>query len=201
MRTFAVVACLLLASGVAVRAQSPAQQPAHPPAATAQQPAPPATAATTPKIDPAKEADIRRLLKMTGTKELAMQAMARMEATMRPMMTNALPPGDYRAKLIDLFFAKFNSKLDPQVFVDMAIPVYDKYFTEDEIKGLIQFDQTPLGHKLLSSLPKLEADIQEKGGAWGQKMGRECMLEVLAENPDLEKALEDATRAQQQPPQ
>jgi hypothetical protein len=200
MKFLAAVLCFLLLGSFPVHAQSasPRQQPAAAPSA-AQQPAAPAPAASSPKIDPAKEADIRRLLEVTGAKGLAMQSMTQMEEAMRPLMTNAFPPGDYRDRLIDLFFKKFQEKVDPQIFVNMAVPLYAQYFTDDEIKGLIQFDQTPLGRKLLSVLPKLQLELQKSARGWGQNIGKECMREVLAEHPELVKELQDAAKAAEHP--
>jgi hypothetical protein len=66
-----------------------------------------------PKIDPVKEADIRRLLDITGAGTLATQTMDQMEKDMRPLIANVLPAGDYRENLLDLFFEKFRSKRDP----------------------------------------------------------------------------------------
>lgn len=149
------------------------------------------------QIDPAKEADIRKLLEVSGAKDLALQTMGTMEKNIRPMLTASLPPGDYREQLIDLFFAKFHSKIQTQQIVDMAVPVYDKYFSDDEIKGLTQFYGTPLGHKTLQVLPKLMGELQAQGSQWGQRLGRESMEEVLSEHPELAKALEEAQRAKQ----
>jgi len=148
------------------------------------------------KIDPGKEADIRRLLELIGAKGMASQSVNSMSATLRPLMINSLPPGDYRGKLIDLWLAKFLTKLDVQQMVDAAIPLYDRYFTDDEIKGLIAFYQTAVGQKSVSMVPKISADMQSQGVKLGQDAGRQAMLEVLAENPDLAKAL-SAARAQQ----
>jgi hypothetical protein len=61
--------------------------------------------------------------------------MANMENDIKPMMTKALSPGKYRATLIDLFFTKFQGKVDTQHLVDMAVPIYDKYLFDDDIKG------------------------------------------------------------------
>ena len=145
-------------------------------------------------IDPAKEADIRRLLDLMGTKGIAQQVMDAMARNLKPMMVNSLPPGDYRDKLVDLFFQKFRSKADTQQLIEMAIPSYDKYLSDDEIKGLIAFYQTPLGRKALEVLPKLGVELQSQGTNWGQDLGRQCMMEVLSENPDLAQALAAASR-------
>jgi hypothetical protein len=144
------------------------------------------------KIDPAKEADIRKLLDLTGVKGIASQTMTAMSTTLRPLMINSLPPGDYRGKLIDLWLERFRAKLDVQQMVDAAVPLYDKYFSDDEIKGLIAFYQTPVGQKSISMVPKLTADMQSLNAKIGQDAGRQAMQEVLAENPDLAKALKDA---------
>jgi hypothetical protein len=148
-----------------------------------------------PKIDPAKEADIRKLLDVTGAGNLGIQAMAQMETTMKPMISNALPPGDYREKLVNLFFEKFHSKIEPSTLINMVVPVYDKYLSDDDIRGLIQIYQTPIGQKLITVMPQVVAESQAAGEKWGEKLGRECMMEVLAEHPELEKAMVAAQKS------
>ena len=186
------VVLFLLCAAAPVRGQAAPPQSSAPAAGQTR----PATAlpAQSP-IDPAKEADIRHLLDVTGARSLANQTMANMENSIKPMMTNALPPGEYRAKLIDLFFTKFQAKVDTQHLVDLAVPIYDKYLSDDDIKGLTQFYQTPLGQKTLTVLPKLLGECQEAGRKWGSDVGRQSMLEVLAEHPELEKAMEDQQKA------
>src|SRR5262245_61606994 len=68
-----------------------------------------ASSATQSKIDPAKEADIRKLLDLVGTKALVSQTIDSMSKSIKPLLTNSLPPGQYREKLVDLFFAKFTT--------------------------------------------------------------------------------------------
>ncbi len=148
---------------------------------------------TPPKLDPAKEASIRQLIDLTGGTTLVSQIMDGMQKNMRPMMEKALPPGDYRDKLIDLFFEKFRSKADPRVLVELSVRIYDKYLSQEEIKGLIQFYSTPLGQKTLSVLPKLTVEMQGESMKWGEGLGRQSMIEVLSEHPELRKALEDAS--------
>ncbi len=156
--------------------------------------------ATAPQIDPAKEADIRHLLDLTGAASLATQSMDQAEKSIRPLITNSLPPGDYRDKLVDLFFEKFRSKRDSGQVVTLLVPIYDKYYTADEIKGLVKFHESPLGKKMSSVLPNILSESQQAGGKWGQELGRQSMVEVLAEHPDLRQALEQA-RASQNPRQ
>jgi len=148
------------------------------------------------KIDPAKEADIRRLLDLVGTKGLVVQTMDSMSRSIKPLLTNSLPPGEYREKLVDLFFGKFSSKADVQHLLDLAVPIYDKNFSHQEIRSLIEFYQTPLGQKAIATVPKVSAEMQEQGRKWGEDLGRQCMMEVLSEHPELADALNAASNAQ-----
>jgi len=146
------------------------------------------------QIEQAKEADIRRLLDLTGSASLAIQAMSEMEKNIRPLISDSLPRGEYREKLVGLFFEKFHSKLNSNQLLDLVIPIYDKYYTHEDIKELIQLYQTPLGKKMLVVLPKVMGESQAAGTKWGETMGRESMMEVMAEHPEMEKAIEAAKK-------
>lgn len=147
-----------------------------------------------PKIDPGKEADIRQLLDVGGSRAAMTAMISSMEENTKPLLRNALPPGEYRAQLVELFFEKFRSKLDLQTMLDLAVPVYDKYLSDEEIKDLTAFYSTPLGQKVVKVLPQVLTECSEAGRKWGEELGRESMTEVLSEHPDLKKALEEAAR-------
>jgi len=146
------------------------------------------------KVDPAKEADIRKLLELVGTKAIVSQTMDSMSKSIKPLLTNSLPPGEYREKLVDLFFAKFTAKADVERLLDLAVPVYDRNLSHQEIRGLIEFYQTPLGQKAIATLPKVTAELQEQGRKWGEDVGKDCMVEVLSEHPELAEGLTAAQR-------
>ncbi len=160
MKTRTVIICFLLIGSLFAQTKSSSPEVLPKPQA-----APESISSSGPlKIDAAKEADIRRLMDLAGTGLLVTQVMDGMEKGIKPLMMNALPPGEYREKLVDLFFAKFQSKADPRQLLDLAVPVYDKYYTHAEIKGLIQFYGTPLGQKLVSVQPKMTGELQDAGG-------------------------------------
>jgi uncharacterized protein len=145
------------------------------------------------QIDPAKKADIQRLLDLVGTKTLMQASMDSMATTIRPLVTNSLPPGEYRERLVDLFFVKFRSLADPTQFLDESgVAIYDKHFSDEEIKGLIKFYETPLGQKAVSSLPQVTNDLREAGKSWGERVGHQAMQQVLAEHPEMVEALKAA---------
>ncbi len=188
MKVRSVIACFFLIACSHAQTQSNSGQPSQP---TASAPSPTAQPS---KIDPAKAAEIRQLMEVAGTKAIMIQTMDSMSGNIKPLLTKALPPGEYRDKVVDLFFVKFRSKADPQQLLDLIVPLYDKYLSEQEIKALTQFYQTPLGQKTMQVMPKLTAESAELGRKWGEELGRQSMLDVLSEHPELEKALEDAKK-------
>ena len=142
-------------------------------------------------IDPKKEAAIRKMFEGMGTGKIMQQVMTTMMTNMRPMLVSSLPEGEYREKLVDLFFQKFQSKVNVQQLIDLTVPVYAKYFSTEEIEGLTRFYQT-LGQKSLSVLPQTTSEIQTEAAKWRGKAGSDSMMEVLEEHPEMKKTREEA---------
>jgi hypothetical protein len=46
-------------------------------------------------------------------------------------------------------------------------------------------------------MPQLLTETREAGRAWGEKLGRDSMVEVLTEHPELAEAMEAAKKAAQ----
>jgi uncharacterized protein len=194
MKIAVPVLCVFLLCSIPSHAQ---EKTSPPPAAQNQAPKTarcPATQAGGSAVQAAKEKDIRRLLNLLGTKALMEQAVAEMSKTTRPLLENSLPPGAYRDTLIDAFYAKFRTKFDAQQLLDLAVPIYDRHFTHEEIKGLIQFYETPLGQKTAGALPQITGELMERSRKMGEDVGRQSMMEVLAEHPELVKAMEEAQK-------
>jgi hypothetical protein len=193
----AFLLCWIAPFTVAARGATPhARDPKPVQAATTQTAAAPAQAApaeSAQSIDPAKEAVIRKMFEVMGTAKMMQQVIAGMSSNMKPMLMSSLPPGEYREKLADLFFQNFQSKLRVDELLNLTVPIYAKYFSKEEIEGLTRFYQTPLGQKTLSVLPQTLVEMQTASMNWGEKLGREAMVEVLDEHPDLKKALEEAS--------
>ena len=181
----------LLSALLTAQAQTPSTATTAKPAAKQNETAPSA------KIDPAKEADIRRLLEVTGVKTIVAQTVAGMTDNIRPVLRQSFPPGDYRDKLIDLFLERFQAKVGVEELMSLSIPIYDKYFSQEEIRSMIRFYETPLGQKTIQVLPQLMEEMRKKGEELGSKLGEQAMTEVLAEHPDLAEAIEKAGKSKQ----
>lgn len=130
---------------------------------TASAPAPAAA-----PIDPAKEVEIRKLLEMTGTVKLVNQMLGQMMETLRGR-SSGLPPE---------FWDQLQKDMDPAKLVEKLIPVYDKYYSTDDLKAVNAFYQTPAGQHLLQVQPMVMKESMTIGQNWGREVGMKAMLEI-----------------------
>ena len=110
---------------------------------------------STEKID-----NIKKLLEITGA--------AKMGKVMLNTMINA-----YQSSNIPLDTTLLNeiqSENNINTLMDMIIPVYDKYYTDAEIKELITFYSTPIGKKLIETMPAVVQESMLIGQKWGEKV-------------------------------
>lgn len=111
---------------------------------------------------------IRQLLEVTGQVKISQQVMNQ--------MLDAMKQQDSR--LPDEFWDRLKKKLNTAELIDLLIPVYDKYYTQQDLAGLIAFYKSPLGRKAVSSLPMIARESQTIGQTWGQKKVQELMQEM-----------------------
>lgn len=105
-----------------------------------------------------KEMKIRELLRLTGAADMGKQMMDGMMDSFRAMPN--IQPG---------FIDRFKKEVNPNEVVELTIPIYDKYLTEEDIDGLITFFKSPTGKKFVSVQPQLIKDSMEIGQKWGQE--------------------------------
>ena len=145
----------------------------------------PAQPASPQKIDPVKEADIRRLLEITGTKKLIEQMMATAQDQLRSTLEKELRPSDRAQRITDTFFQKFRARFNAELLIEQVLPLYDKYFPAEDIQGLIRFYETPLGQRAVKALPEISRESQRIGYQIGQKAAQDVLQEMQQEYPEL----------------
>lgn len=112
-----------------------------------------------------KEQDIRRLLELTGSADLGDQVLNSLISNFK---TN-LPD------VPDEFWTEFRGKYNGDDLVELVIPIYDRHFTHEDIKGLIVFYESPLGQKITSKLPVISQESMAVGQEWGEQIAREAI--------------------------
>jgi len=63
--------------------------------------------------------------------------------------------------------------------------IYDKHFSEDEIKGLLQFYGSPLGQKVAAEMPKIGRETQAATRAASGKAAKDALAEMKQQNPEI----------------
>ncbi len=121
----------------------------------------PAAAAPQASGDPAKIADIRKLISLTGGDKVGEQMIDQMIKSFSAYNPNI--PAD--------FWTDFKKNIDVNKINEMNIPVYDKYLSADEIKETIKFYESPVGKKLIEALPKILEETYTAGEQWGYEVG------------------------------
>jgi hypothetical protein len=113
------------------------------------------------------------LMQLTGADQIGIQ----IGAAMGTQVFDALV-GEY-AELTDedleIITEEFEAALAARIDVLMEelVVLYARYFTHEDILGMIEFYETPLGQKTVRVLPQLMQEAMAVGQAWGQELGAE----------------------------
>lgn len=94
-----------------------------------------------------------------------------------PMQRAANP--QVPAEFWDRFMAAVTARR-PELDSAMAV-IYAKYFTDDDLRQLLTFYQTPVGRKLLDVQPAVTRDAMQVGQQWGKRLGLEVATQMMKE--------------------
>ncbi|HWZ96197.1 MAG TPA: DUF2059 domain-containing protein [Candidatus Dormibacteraeota bacterium] len=147
-----------------------------------------ATAAAKPapakSIDPQKDSDIRSLLELIGARDMIQEAANNSTEQYRQKLVSLAPNDDKAQESINSYLAVFQKKFDADALADQLVVIYDKHYTDEEIKGLLQFYGSPLGQKVAAELPKISKEIQLADRTISNQAAKEAWQEFHAQNSD-----------------
>ena len=122
-------------------------------------------------VSPEKRKEIEKLLRLTGMERLVGQMENQMIASLRQQMP----------QVPELFWTKFQQKMNTRELFEKIIPIYDKYYTTEDLKAVNAFYESPAGQKLLSTLPQAMQEATRVGQEWGEKIGKQAAEEAEQE--------------------
>lgn len=111
------------------------------------------------------------MLQLTGMEKLMVQMKTQMVSGLKTEMK----------QVPESFWEKFQQKMDTRELLEKIIPLYDKYYTMDDLKAVNAFYESPAGKKVLSTLPQIMQESVAIGQEWGAKIGRQAAEEVAKE--------------------
>src|SRR6266446_7987337 len=188
-----LVGCALLSGALLVLAHTPSLQvnAQERPAAPKPQSSTKGTPQASSTIDPQKEARIRELMDVTGAKNLGQQLIEAGMEQFRSSVQDSQPNNPRAKQFVDAFVSGFQKHFDVNTLNEQIIPIYDKYLTTDDLKGLLEYYRSPLGQRMLKTLPELTRESQAAGFALGQKAAQETMEELKTDYPEFTGAKDD----------
>ena len=136
-------------------------------------------------IDKAKEADIRSLLELVGARDQVRDSMTRAAEQYREKLLETVPNNQQGQAFVNAAISSYEKKFDVEAVTQQLIFVYDKHYSDEEIKGLLQFYGSPLGQKVAAESPKIGREIQESIRLSAGKAAKEALQETKQENPGV----------------
>lgn len=140
-------------------------------------------AAAAEDLTPEKAAEIKQLLELTGAYRVGQMMGSTVIRNMSDALRRSRPdiPTELFGVLADEVTAVIAEEMSSTgSFSDVVAAVYHKHFTLDEIRGLVEFYQTPLGRKLAQELPTMTQESIQAGLKWGQSLAPRIEQRVRA---------------------
>src|SRR5436305_8407159 len=136
-------------------------------------------------IDPAKEADIRSLMELVGARDLVQDGANTAIEQSREKLLATVPNNDKGQAFVNAFAASYQKKFDVGQVTNQLVVLYDKHFTDEEIKGLLQFYGSQLGQKVAAEMPKIGRETQAAVRAAAAKAAKDSLAELKQQNPEI----------------
>jgi hypothetical protein len=134
------------------------------------------------EVSKEKRKEIDRMLRLTGMEKLVGQMKTQMISAFKVQMPEV--PLE--------FWNKFEQRMDMSELVEKIIPLYDKYYTLEDLKAVNTFYETPAGQKILTTLPQIMQESMQLGQQWGARIGAQVVQEIQREQQKKSKAAEGA---------
>src|ERR1700747_520956 len=83
-----------------------------------------------------------------------------------------------RQQCVDPFTQGYKAKFNPDDATAQLVAIYDQHFTQDEIKGLLQFYGSPLGQKFAAEMPKINGEMQSSNRAYSMRIAKDVMKDL-----------------------
>src|SRR5262249_19934175 len=111
-----------------------------------------------------------------------------------------VPNNERGQQFVNSFVTDYQKKFSPDGVTSRMVAIYDKHFSDDEIKGLLQFYGSPLGQKFAAETPKITGEVLAADRTEGTRVAREVLQDLQREYPTIEAAaqLNDQPRYDQQ---
>jgi len=167
------------------------------------QPARQDTSAQSASVDPTKEADIRSLMELVGARDSLQEVATRGAEQFRENLAASVADHDRGQKFVNAFVESYKARFDADAATTQLVAIYDKHFSDDEIKGLLQFYGSPLGQKFAAEMPKINMEAQAASRAFSTRIAKDVLQDLRKQYPGVaaHARLAKPRQGQAEPPQ
>lgn len=116
----------------------------------------------------AREAKVRELMLLTGTK-------ARSDALLEQVLSQY---EKMRAILPKGFVEKFRAFAKEEDLLDRVMPIYMKHVDEETLDRALDFYRSAAGKRWSQAHGKISTDMVKAGEDWGRKLGRRILRDL-----------------------
>jgi len=127
---------------------------------------------------PSKQQKIDMLIDMTGGAKLGVQLVKNMIGSIKKTYS------EVPEEVLDGFVNEFNT----DDLKKLIIPIYDRYYTDEDIDALIAFYRSPIGKKTIEVTPSVLTESMAAGAKWGKAIGDQ-LFEKLKQKGYKQKSL------------
>ena len=106
------------------------------------------------------------------------EAAAQNAKEIRENLVSTMPAGDRGQQFVDAFAADYQKRFNPDEVTGQLVGIYDKHFTDDELKGLMEFYGSPLGRKYAVEMPKITSEIRDADRAVGTQVAKDVLQDL-----------------------
>jgi hypothetical protein len=136
-------------------------------------------------VDPAKEADIRALLELVGARDQVQDSVRQSAEQYREKLLATVPDNEKGQAFVNATINEYEKRYDYDRVNEKLVALYDKHYTGEEVKSLLQFYGSPLGQKVAAESPKIFREISETTRSEATKAVRDALQQVKQENPGV----------------
>lgn len=122
--------------------------------------------------EPATEKSIRELMEVSGAGNMGIQIINGMMAPLK----KAVP------KAQDTFWDEFMKEVNADELINITVPIYQKHYSEEDIQAILAFYKSPVGRRMVSSMPVVMQEAMQAGQQWGRKIGERALEKAKQQN-------------------
>lgn len=115
-----------------------------------------------------KREKIKTLLELSGSSKLGVQVAKTMIDAFKKNYT------DVRAE----FWEEVAKEISADDLIKLVIPIYEKYYSEEDIDQLINFYRSPIGKKMQEVTPLLTQESMAAGQVWGREIAEKVVAKM-----------------------